>query len=661
MKAKPMKTNPTRSLSLWFALASALFVTACACLTPASPETRVAYARARTRRAAAAVQEQAKPTPEALPTVYGRAVYDDTSRPVRRARVMLVSDVGARTDFNALTDGRGDFHIEGVRAGSYFAFVDVPGVLSPVGFVSVGELRGGAHELGEARQFFDSVEVAGKEDVRVTVHARRGAVLGGKVSYADGDPAVNVTINLMRRGSDGRLAKYLSGAGLVSLSGLRTDDRGVFRITGLPPGEYFVGVTESVDHGDSGVARSGGNDIAGMLEGLMGQQLLMTFYPSATNSKDASSVKVAAGEERGDIDVTIPERELRTLEGVVRGRRDKQPVANARVTILRKEDAASAAGREAAYLSGGELSQNVTTTDADGRWRFREIPDGPYTLFIRPPEEYESVEGATTNRNAPIANANVTISSTSGNMNGAFNPPRKKKGYAPTRQEVEVSGDVSEVEVEVSDGGRISGTITVEGGRPSQYSYVNVMRAAEGAAESGGMDVKSTTAYSGRFSVEGLPAGRFFIQPNTYDDQGRVYVKSITWNGKDLAREPLELGDGANADGIEIVFSRNPAILRVRATLDGGKATASNAFVYLMPALGAPAAEPSAQQLFCTTGSDGFCSINAAPGEYVVVLMPQSGARTLVGEELRRRFNAAPRVSLRVGETKELEVSVPEK
>jgi hypothetical protein len=659
-----MKTNPTRrSLPPWFALAPAVFVLACACLTPASPETRVAYARARTRRAAA-VQEQAtpKPPPEALPTVYGRAVYDDTSRPVRRARVMLVSDVGARTDFNALTDARGDFHIEGVRAGSYFAFVDVPGVLSPVGFVSVSELRGGAHDLGEARKFFDGVEVAGKEDVRVTVHARRGAVLGGKVSYADGDPAVNVTINLMRRGPDGRLAKYLSGASLVSLSGLRTDDRGVFRITGLPPGEYFVGVTESVDHGDSGGARSSGNDIAGMLEGLMGQQLLMTFYPSATNSKDASVVKVAAGEERGDIDVTIPERELRTLAGVVRGRRDRQPVANARVTILRKDDAASAAGREAASLSGGELSQNATTTDADGRWQFREIPDGPYTLFVRPPEEYESVEvAATMNRNAPIANADVTIGNTTSNMNGAFNPPRKKRGYAPTRQEVEVSGDVSEVEVEVSDGGRISGTITVEGGTPSQYSYVNVMRVAEGAAESGGMDVKSTTAYSGRFSVEGLPAGKFFIQPNTYDDAGRIYVKSITWNGKDLAREPLELGDGANADGIEIVFSRNPAILRVRATLDGGKAIAPNAFVFLMQALGAPDAAPSTQQLFCTTGGDGFCSINAAPGEYVVVVTAQRGARALAGEELRRRFNAAPRVSLRVGETKEFEVTVPER
>ncbi|MDT5293688.1 MAG: hypothetical protein QOJ76_568, partial [Acidobacteriota bacterium] len=193
-----MKTKQTRRLSHWLALPPALCVLACAFLSHASTARRGAYAPARTRRAPAA-QEQSKPKPEPMPTVYGRVVYDDTSRPVRRARIMLVSDEGARTDFNALTDAHGDFRIEGVRAGSYFAFVDVPGVLSPVGFVSVSELRGGGvPDFGEARKFFDIVEVAGKEDVRVIVHARRGAVLGGKVSYADGDPAVNVTVNLMR-------------------------------------------------------------------------------------------------------------------------------------------------------------------------------------------------------------------------------------------------------------------------------------------------------------------------------------------------------------------------------------------------------------------------------------------------------------------------------
>ncbi len=110
----------------------------------------------------------------------------------------------------------------------------------------------GTPDLGEGRKYFDLIEVDGREDSNVTVHARRGASIAGRVSYADGDPAVNVNVSLMRRSADGRVQKYLTGANIASLAGLRTDDRGMFRLTGLPPGEYLIGVNESVNHGAEG-------------------------------------------------------------------------------------------------------------------------------------------------------------------------------------------------------------------------------------------------------------------------------------------------------------------------------------------------------------------------------------------------------------------------
>jgi hypothetical protein len=657
-----METNLTRSLSQWLALPLALFALTCALLAPASNGTARAYARTPTRRA---TQEPAKQKIETVSTVYGRVVYEDTNRPVRRARVMLVSEGGARTDFGALTDGRGDFRIYGVSAGSYFAFTDVPGVLSPIGFVSINELRGDAPDFTEARKFFDVIEVDGKQDVQVTVHARRGAALGGKVTYADGDPAVNVTVSVMRRGVDGRLAKYVTGANIVSLSALRTDDRGVFRISGLPPGEYVIGVSESVEHGDnrSGGMRGRSDDISGMLDGLMGQQLLMTFHPSATSPKDASVVKVEAGDERGDIDIVIPERELRTVTGVVRGRLDRRPVANARVSIVRRDDEVSAVGGRDAYLSMNGSSQNVATTDSEGFWQFKEIPDGPYTVYVKPSEEYENLQADTANLNGnvsvTITNANVMIS----NMNGReYRRPRKKKGYAPTRKDVTVSGgDMSEIEVELGDGGRVSGAISIEGGKPPLFSYVNVMRVPEGAVEPGDMDAKNSSAEGSEFSIEGLPAGKFFIQPRTYDGEGgQVYLKSITWNGKDLLRAPLALTEGESAEGVQIVFSRNPATLRLSATRAGDKRPVLNVNVFLVPA-DAPGWSPYAQQLFCSTGDDGSCSVNAPPGEYHVVALPSKVKQGSVEAEIGRRVATAPRVSLHSGETKDFQVNAPEK
>jgi protocatechuate 3,4-dioxygenase beta subunit len=650
-----LKTNLTRRLTRWLALPFALFALACALLAPASSETRRAYARTPTRRAS-----QSKQAAAATSAVYGRVVYEDTSRPIRRARIMLVSEGGSRTDLGALTDAHGDFRINGVGAGSYFAFVEVPGVLSPVGFVSVSAMRQGVPDLTEARKFFDLIEVDGKQDTQVTVHARRGATLGGKVIYADGDPAVNVTVNVLRRGADGRFEKYLTGSSFVSLSALRTDDRGVFRLAGLPPGEYVIGVSESVEHGSGGPDH--GEDISGVLQGIMGQQLLMTFYPSTTKPKDASVLKVGAGDERGDIDITIPERELRTVAGFVRGRRDRRPVANAKVSIVRRDDETGTVSRMDAYLSG-EFSQNSTTTDEDGRWQFREIPDGPYTVIVKPPEEYEilQTDAAYMNANVTITNANVSMTS---NMNGgSYRPPRKKRGYAPTRRNVEVSGgDVSEVEVEVSDGGRISGTITVEGGKPPRFFYVNALPVSEGA-EPGGMEMKSTTAYGGEFSIEALPAGKFFLSSSTDDEGGKLYVKSINWNGRELLREPLELGESATVEGVQVVFSRNPATLRVTATAGaGGKSPVMGVNVMLVP-VDAPGWSPYAQQLFCSTGEDGSCAVSVPPGEYHVVTLPskfleQGGT---VDVELKRLAAIAPRVSLRSGETKDFHTAAPEK
>jgi hypothetical protein len=131
-----MRNGTTRALLHTPPLA-AVFALACALLAHASPP----VAR-RARRASQEQEQVKKETPPANSAVYGRVVYDDTSRPVRRARVLLVDEVGSRPEYNALTDADGAFRIEGVRAGSFFAFVDVPGVLSPVGFVRVAEMRG---------------------------------------------------------------------------------------------------------------------------------------------------------------------------------------------------------------------------------------------------------------------------------------------------------------------------------------------------------------------------------------------------------------------------------------------------------------------------------------------------------------------------------------
>jgi hypothetical protein len=120
------------------------------------------------------------------------------------------------------------------------------------------------------------------------------------------------------------------------------------------------------------------------------------------------------------------------------------------------------------------------------------------------------------------------------------------------------------------------------------------------------------------------------------------------------------LAEGAAAEGVEIVFSRNPATLRISAKRAADGKPARNVNLFLVSA-DASRWSPYAQQLFCSTGDEGGCLIEAPPGEYHVVALPRNAARGSFEAEIARRATTSPRVSLRAGETKDFPVTVPDK
>ena len=633
-------------LSRALALSPFLPALACLCLAALAPSAR-----------RAAAQDNAPPAPakeEPKVAVYGRAVYAGTGRPLRRSRVTLIGVGGSRTDLGALTDARGEFRIRGVRAGRYYAALDVPGVMSPIAFLYD---QSGALAPGERDKYFEVIEVDGRADKEVTVRAYPGAAIGGKVTYAGGDPAAGVFVHVMRR-SGGRLAQVMSGSrGLgPSPAGSRTDDRGVYRVAGLPPGDYVLAVSEAEGHGDQR-EQSGG--YAGELyDASLNDKLLMTYYPSVTSAKEATTVSVGAGDERGDVDVTIPERETHTVAGVVRRRGDRQPVANATVLIAGKDDS----GQFSYIPSAGQVNQ--VRTDEQGRWQFKEIPEGLYTISVTPAEESEAGGGAATmNANVTITNANVTVvkngNAAAANMNSAA-PPRRRKRYAPAWRDVRVSGgDVTELAVELSEAGRVSGTVAVEGDKPLPQSIqvVMVRAAARSIQDLGGEEPPRANAQDGTFTVEGVPPGKFFLRLFTWDRQKGVgpYLKEITWNGRDLMREPLEVGEGEEVSGVRVVYSSDAALLRARL-FSGADKKPAQGVVFLLPTDMSKWSLLSSPP-YCATGAEGECVVGAAPGDYLVVCLRRA-ARGEVEAEIRRRAAAAPRVSLRAGETKDFEAVV---
>ena len=649
-----MQTKLLRAISDRLFVALTFAALACVCLAAWGIDGPRALAH---QTGAAAQKSRRDEVPKAA--VYGRVVYEGTSRPVRRARIMLLSPDGRGPDQLAgLTDARGEFRIKGVPAGRYIAALDVAGVVSPISFAALESVRSDFLNFDEIVRHFEVFETTGKADKEVTVRARRGAALGGRVTYSDGEPAVGLTVHVMRK-SEGRFAKTLTGFSISSMAGSKTDDRGRFRVAGLPPGEYVVAVSEAAQHGEAGEGRSA-VFMEGMAEvgDLFGQQLFMTFHPSATTEKAAAVLKVGAGDEREDVDITVAERDSRTVSGVVRGRADRRPVARARVSIFaRRPDAAQGA---IDLTSIDEAFPNAVQTDEEGRWLLKDIPDGSYTIFVRPSEAYEPVPPPLDPDGNVSVNMNVSVPTLYGNA--AYEPPRRVKKYAPARVDVEVAGgNVSELAIDLGEGGRVSGTISVEGDRPlPDYAHVYTTRAGQGLEGGGGL-TPSAPAYKGRFTLDGMAPGKYHLHANLYDREGNPFhVKSVTWRGKDLLREPLDIAEGAVVEGVSIVYSSEGATLRVSVRADSEKSAGRGVHVLLVPAAAAGWAPHAAQQFHCSTRTGDSCEIKAAPGDYAVVVMTQASLGANFDEEVKRRAAGATRVSLRAGETKAVEAAAPE-
>ena len=307
----------------------------------------------------------------------------------------------------------------------------------------------------------------------------------------------------------------------------------------------------------------------------------------------------------------------------------------------------------AAYFDSYESGPNSTTTDEEGRWQLKEIPDGSYIINVKPPEEYEEVPAVSTNENS----ANI------GSMNSnavPYRSRRRKRSYAPARRDLEVSGgDVPEFVVEVADGSRVTGTVSIEGGGAPRYGRISLIRLGEGGVILSDAEGGAGSIEDGRFTIEGLSAGKFMLQSNVGGSDPAIYLKSITWNGKDLRREPLELAEGALVEGIRVVYAHNPATLHVTLRAAAGKRLPPDVFVALVP-VDLSNWSPNTMPDFCMTSETGTCPISAPPGEYRVIAMQRPAQPAAYEQEVRRRALTAPRVTLREGETRRIEVEAPD-
>jgi hypothetical protein len=472
------------------------------------------------------------------------------------------------------------------------------------------------------------------EDVVIRVW-KFGAISGTVVDEA-GEPLVNIGVRAFSR-------SMTMGGGYFAVGGAAlTDDRGMYRIGSLTPGEYIVGVVPrngalplslglvseiqsygpgsvmipelsglvnrpgtpyTIRIGDAAYGVGFGTPVPPPPSSSRTFVYPMAFYPAASTRSQASGIAIVSGEERSGVDLQL------------------RPVPAVRVSGL-------VFGPYGPIVTGLRLvTSDPTVSDREGRFTFPAVPSGQYLLRVRagPRPSWDARPTEATSMfwaDMPLA------------VGGA---------------------DIADVSVVLQPGFRISGRFEFEGTgeRPSPQRMQQVPIAIEPATPGlrGPMSPPVRPDGEGRFTSAGLPPGRYFVRIGGSPTGWRF--KSAAHEGRDVADSPIELRGDAQ---VVITFSDRWNNLKGTVTSARG-APDADALVLLFPTDAQmwtyAGINPRRIKSARTTRTGEYVFTSVPEGDYYVVAVPDQDARGWQDPKaLEGLARGATPISIAEGETK---------
>src|SRR5688572_19460690 len=205
-------------------------------------------------------------------SISGRIVAADSGKPLAGASVRIAGFAGAGTanaSSTTATSEKGEFSFANLVPGRYYVTASRPRYLS----LGHGQ-RPGSGLPGV------SIEVsAGAKITGVTIALPLASVIAGRVDDERGEPAMGTNVSAW-------IVEWRNGERSVrSVAFDVVDDRGQFRITNLPPGQFVVSAFRPV--ATHGAAK-------------------MLYHPGTTDPSLAVPFRVEAAEERAGVNFVFP-------------------------------------------------------------------------------------------------------------------------------------------------------------------------------------------------------------------------------------------------------------------------------------------------------------------------------------------------------------------
>ena len=270
-----------------------------------------------------------------LGVISGRVVDADTATPLRNARVAAVPEQGDEPD-PVLTDADGRFRIVSLPSGRYSLVASKPGYVS---------LRYGARRALDPPQ---PIDVSG-EMPPLDIRLPRGAALSGRLFDELGDPIPDVRVTA------GVVVHTIASVRMTPVRSADTDDRGEYRIAGLPAGTYVVSARPGPSAPDGVVM---GIDWMNAPSGAPTYERL--YHPSTPALSQARQIRLSAGDDVSGIDLTFRPVQRPQLTIAVR---DSTGAPATAFLILRSDEAVSGFAHQVRVDASGSASLAIDPGD----------------------------------------------------------------------------------------------------------------------------------------------------------------------------------------------------------------------------------------------------------------------------------------------------------
>jgi protocatechuate 3,4-dioxygenase beta subunit len=537
----------------------------------------------------AQVQSSPVKSSEETGTINGRVV-SDSGQPVAGASLFIRGANSFSTFRNTTTDSEGSFRVNNLEPGLYNITANAPTYASDQGLTTK------YYRLGDS----------------VNLELTRGGVITGTVTNSSGDPVIGVRVRATRiRDSKGQTPRLP----YFNLQEQSTDDRGSYRIYGLPPGTYLV-------------SAGGGANFPTMFNPY--ENDVPTYAPSATRD-NAAEISVRSGEESA-ADIRYRGEPGYTISGTV-----KLAGTSGATVTLRAVGTATPIG--------------VTFQQSGSRgFVFNGLTDGEYTLRA---QEITSSQSALNPQFATSATKRIMIKGASITGIELIPMPMSSMGGRIVLEPLKIA--------------------ECQGKRPPLFAetLVQLVRPEKDIEDEDRIFVgliggSASPDANGALTWRNLLPGKYRFEPQFYARYW--YLRSVTTNTSGAKPQKIDAAanwtivkSGEQLNGVTITLAEGAASIRGRLELAEGAVVQPGTIAYLLPA--EPDKANDVLRFFATdVASDGTFTLSSlSPGKYLALTQTKVDPQIATQAKLREpetEATAARTKLRRAAEAKKIEIEL---